>query len=63
MISNCIPGTETRQIGMEFGTKTCGILIMNRGEMVKSEGIRLSDGDVMREVGQEVHIFRYREIG
>ena len=40
-------------IGMEFGTKKCGILTMKRGKIVKSEGIKLPDGEVMKQVGQE----------
>ena len=45
-------------IGMEFGIKKCGILTMKRGKIVKSEGIKLPDGEVMKQVGQE-GIFRY----
>ena len=44
-------------IGMEFGIKKCGILTMKRGKIVKSEGIKLPDGEVMKQVGQE-GIFR-----
>ena len=40
-------------IGMEFGIKKCGILTMKRGKIVKSEGINLPDGVVMKQVGQE----------
>ena len=40
-------------IGMEFGIKKCGILTMKRGKIVKSEGIKLPDGKVMKQVGQE----------
>ena len=40
-------------IGMEFGIKKCGILTMKRGKIVKSEGIKLPDGEVMKQVGQE----------
>ena len=40
-------------IGMEFGIKKCGILTMKRSKIVKNEGIKLPDGKVIRQVGQE----------
>ena len=46
-------------IGMEFEIKKCGILTMKRGKIVKSEGIKLSNGKVMMQVGQE----RYTYLG
>ena len=46
-------------IGMEFGIKKCGILTMNRGKILKSEGIKLPDGKMMKQVGQE----RYTYLG
>ena len=44
-------------ISMEFGIKKFGILTMKRGENVKSEGIKLPDGEVMKQVGQEGYIY------
>ena len=44
-------------IGMEFGIKKCGVLIMKRGKIVKSEGIKLSDGEVMKQIGQEGYTY------
>ena len=44
-------------IGIEFGIKKCGILTMKRGKIVKSEGIKLPDGEVMKQVGQEGFIY------
>ena len=44
-------------IGMEFGIKKCGILTMKRGKIVKSEGIKLSDVEVMKQVGQEGYTY------
>ena len=32
-------------ISMRFGIKKCGILTIKRGKIVKSEGIKLSDGE------------------
>ena len=39
-------------IGMELRIKKCGILTMKRGKIVKNKGIRLLDGEVMKQVGQ-----------
>ena len=40
-------------IGMKFGIKKCEILTVKRGKIVKSEGIKLPDGQVMKQVGEE----------
>ena len=37
-------------ISMEFGMKKFGILTVKRGKIVKSEGIKLPDGEVMKQV-------------
>ena len=47
----------SRDIGMEFGTKKCGILTMKKGKIVKSERIKLPDGEVMKQVGQEGYTY------
>ena len=44
-------------IGMEFGIKKCGILTMKRGKIVKSEWIKLQDGEVMKQVGQKGYTY------
>ena len=44
-------------ISMEFGIKKFGFLTMKRGKNVKSEGIKLPDGEVMKQVGQEGYIY------
>ena len=46
-------------IGMESEIKKCGILTMKRGKIVKSEGIKLPNGEVMKQIGQE----RYTYLG
>ena len=38
-------------IDMEFGIKKYGVLTMNRGKIVKSEGMKLPDGEKMKHVG------------
>ena len=42
---------------MEFGIKKCGILTMKRGKIIKSEGIKLPRGEVMKQVGQEGYTY------
>ena len=44
-------------IGMEFGIKKCGILTMKRVKIVKSEGIKLQDGEVIMQVGQDGYTY------
>ena len=44
-------------ISMGFGIKKCGILTIKKGKIVKSEGIKLSDGEVMNQVGQEGYAY------
>ena len=44
-------------IVMEFGIKKSGILTLKRGNIVKSEGIKLLDGEVMKQVGQEGYTY------
>ena len=44
-------------IGMEFGIKKCCILAMKRGKILKSGGIKLADGEVIKEVGQEGYTY------
>ena len=40
-------------IGMKFGMKKCGILTMERGKVVRCEGIKLPNSVVMKEVEKE----------
>ena len=44
-------------IGMEFGTKKCGILTMKRGKVVRCEGIKLPNCEVMKEVEKEGYTY------
>ena len=37
-------------IKMEFGLPKCGVLIMKRGKVVKSEGISMLDGKMMKNI-------------
>ena len=44
-------------VGMEFGIKKCGTLTMKKIKIVKSERIKLPDGEVMKQVGQEEYTY------
>ena len=44
-------------IRMEFEIKKCEILTMKRGKIVKKEGIKLPDGEVMKQVGQKGYTY------
>ena len=44
-------------IGMEFGIKKCGVLILKRGKITRSEGIELPNGDKLKEVGEEGYTY------
>ena len=37
-------------IGMEFGIKKCGVLVLKRGTVVSSEGVEIPDGERIKEV-------------
>ena len=43
----------SQDIGMEFGIKKCGVVIMKRGKLIKSDGIQLINGETIKEVGEE----------
>ena len=49
--------TFSTDIGMEFGIKTCGMLVLKRGKIAKMEGIVLPDGQVMKEI--DVSEYKY----
>ena len=36
--------------GMQFGIEKCGVLIMKRGKVIRANGIRLSDGQDMKDI-------------
>ena len=40
----------SEDIKMEFGLPKCGVLIMKRGKVVKSEGISMLDGKMMKNI-------------
>ena len=40
----------SQNIGMQFGTKKCGVLIMERGKAIRTDGIRLPDGQDIKDI-------------
>lgn len=46
-------------IGIDFGIEKCAVVVMKRGKLDKSEGIRLSDGRIIRSIGDDVEGYRY----
>ena len=43
----------SEDIGMEFGLRKCGVLLMKRGKKVRCDDITLLDGRIMREIERE----------
>ena len=44
-------------IGMEFGIRKCGIIILKRGKIVRRQGIELPNRETMKEVEQEGYTY------
>ena len=42
----------SEDIGMQFGIKKCGVLIMERGKVIRTDGIRLSNGQDMKDIDE-----------
>ena len=38
--------------GMEFGIKKCGVLTMEREKVIRTDGIRLPDGQDMKDINE-----------
>ena len=43
----------SKDIGMEFGIKKCGMLVMKKGKIVESDGIQLPDGKTIKIAEQD----------
>ena len=37
---------------MQFGIKTSGVLIIGRGKVIRADGIRLPDGQYMKDIDE-----------
>ena len=48
----------SKDIGMEFGIEKCAMLVMQKGKIVKSVGIKLPDGKVIKSL-QERESYKY----
>ena len=42
--------TFSIDIGMDFGIKKSGVLVLKRGKIAKTKGVVLPDGQVMKEI-------------
>ena len=42
----------SEDIGMKFRIKKCGVLIMQREKLTRTDGIRLPDGQHMKDIGE-----------
>ena len=42
----------SEDIGMQFRIKKCGVLIMERGKVIKTDGIKLPDGQHMKNIDE-----------
>ena len=54
--TNCLVSTvqvTSQDIGMKFRVKKYGVTCMKRGNLVKSEDARLTNGESIKEVGDE----------
>ena len=51
----------SEDIGMEFGIEKCAMLVMEKGNIVKSVGIELSDGKIIKSL-QEGESYKYLKI-
>ena len=40
----------SKDIGMEFGIKKCGMFVMKKGKIVKCNGIQLRDGEAIKSI-------------
>ena len=38
--------------GMQFGIKKCRVLMMERGKVIRTDGIRLPDGQGMKDIDE-----------
>ena len=51
-------GIFSKDIGMEFGIEKCAMLVIEKGKIVKSVGIELQDGKVIKLL-QEDESYKY----
>ena len=49
--------TFSEDIGMEFGLKKCGVVILKKGKLVKFDGIYLPNQEIMKEVDENGYTY------
>ena len=49
--------TFSEDIGMEFGLKKCGVVILKKGKLVKFDGIHLPNQEIMKEVDENGYTY------
>ena len=49
--------TFSENIGMEFGLKKCGVVILKKGKLVKFDGIHLPNQEIMKEVDENGYTY------
>ena len=42
---------------MQFGIKKCGVLTIERGKVIRTDGIRLADGQHMKDIDETGYIY------
>ena len=47
----------SEDISMEFGPKKCGVVILKKGKLVKFDGIRLPDHEIIKEVDERGYTY------
>ena len=49
--------TFSEDIGMEFGLKKCGVVIIKKGKLVKFDGIHLPNQEIMKDVHENGYTY------
>ena len=49
--------TFSEDIGMKFGLKKCGVVILKKGKLVKFDGIHLPNQEIMKEVDENGYTY------
>ena len=47
----------SEDVGMEFGLKKCGVVILRKEKLVKSDGIHLPNQEIMKEVDENGYTY------
>ena len=47
----------SEDIGMQSGIQKCGLIIMERGKVIRTDGIRLPDGQQLKDIDETDYIY------